>query len=87
MKKNETINSANGSIGNVLLDRSQKLSTISDKEVLVNFLKSEVSPKVDPRFQEDMTTLISTVEKQKSFFRAYRYVYNYILAGDGLRAE
>ena len=82
----EAVNNVAGSIGNILTGHHEELAAITNKEDLLQFLEMVIRPEVDPRFQKDMDALIKEVNKMRQFPRAYRVVYNYLLAGDNLRA-
>ena len=82
----EAVNNVAGSIGNILVGHQEELAAITTKSDLLQFLDMVIRPEIAPRFQDDMDALIKEVNKMRSFPRAYRVVYNYILAGDNLRA-
>lgn len=82
----EAVNNVAGSIGNILVGHQEELAAIKTKEELLQFLEMVIRPEVDPRFSKDMDDLVKEVNKMRQFPRAYRVVYNYILAGDNLRA-
>lgn len=82
----EAVNGVPGSVGNILTKHLDELAAITNKEDLLKLLEDVISPEIDPRFQKDMDNLIEEVNKMRQFLRAYRLVYNYILAGDNLRA-
>lgn len=82
----EAVNNVAGSIGNILVGHQEELAAITTKNDLLQFLEMVIRPEVDPRFQKDMDDLIKEVNRMRSFLKAYRVVYNYLLAGDNLRA-
>jgi len=82
----EAVNNVAGSIGNILVGHQEELAAIKTKEELLQFLEMVIRPEVDPRFSKDMDDLLKEVNRMRQFPRAYRVVYNYILAGDNLRA-
>ena len=77
----EAVNNVAGSIGNILTGHSEELANITNKEDLLQFLEEVIRPEIAPRFQDDMDALIKEVNKMRQFLRAYRVVYNYLLAG------
>lgn len=82
----EAVNNVAGSIGNILTGHSEELAAITNKEDLLQFLEEVIRPEIAPRFQDDMDALIKEVNRMRQFLRAYLVVYNYLLAGDNLRA-
>lgn len=80
----EAVNAVAGSIGNILVGHSEELAAITTKDALLKFLEDVVRPEIDPRFGKDMDKLVAEVGRL-SFYRGYRCVYNYLLAGDNLK--
>ena len=79
------LNQIQGSVGQVLTTRTKELNQITTNFELINFLESSKSIVEEP-FKKDLYKLINDVQNQKSFSRNIRHIYNYILAGDGLRS-
>ena len=82
MKK---VNNQKGSIGYVLNHHIQELNSITTNADLEKFVRTTVASEIDSRFQPDLDTMLKTFKIQNSFTRNYRYAYNFLLAGDGLK--
>ena len=79
MKKLSTIN---GTIGKVIVDNYAVIKTLNTKESLYDYMDKilvEVSEK-------DRAVFLETLAKKRTAMDAQLYIFNYMAAGDGLRA-
>lgn len=80
------MNTVPGSVGAAMLNHSDEISKAKDQKDLDEVL-TKIHEDITPEFEEDWNEMMELYDKQKTFVRKYRYIYNFILAGDGLRAE
>ena len=74
-----------GKLGRMLLNRKADLNKVKTNQQLVQFLKSLDRKQLDAEANDYLDELICEVS-DGSFVRNFQYVYNIVLAGEGLRA-
>lgn len=78
------VNQEQGSVGYALLKHAEELSMVENERDLMKLL-NKVHKDVAQKFEQDWNSMTNRLDKQKTILRKIKYIYNYILAGDGLR--
>lgn len=79
MKKLSTIN---GTIGKVIVDNYAVIKTLNTKESLYGYM-DKILVGVS---EKDRAVFLETLAKKRTAMDAQLYIFNYMAAGDGLRA-
>ena len=74
------------SIGKYLLEEKDSISYCTSKENLINTIRNILEKHLDDDIvKRDYEAFMNDLKKKYTFYDAWHYVYNYILAGEGLR--
>ena len=74
------------SIGKYLLEEKDLIASCTSKESLTSTVSCILEKHLDDSsLKKDYATFRYTLNRKYTFYDAWQYVYNYILAGEGLR--
>jgi len=81
------INDFTGSVGRILCNHCEEVSRIKNEFDLNKFMSGVVSKEIEPQYEQDYKDMVEYMGGLRGFNCKYRFLYNYILAGDGLRVN
>ena len=76
------LSSISGTVGKALMTHVEEFNKVKNTEELYAFLE-KIMPEIEGTGK---VKFMQVIDKKKTFEEKYLYAYNYLLAGDGLRA-
>ena len=76
------LSSISGTVGKALMDHVEEFNKVKNTEELYVFLE-KIMPEIEGTGK---IKFMQVIDRKKTFEEKYLYAYNYLLAGDGLRA-
>ena len=76
------LSSISGTVGKALMTHVEEFNKVKNTEELYAFLE-KIMPEIEGTGK---VKFMQVIDKKKTFEEKYIYAYNYLLAGDGLRA-
>ena len=76
------LSSISGTVGKALMTHVEEFNKVKNTEELYAFLE-KIMPEIEGTGK---IKFMQVIDRKKTFEEKYLYAYNYLLAGDGLRA-